>query len=228
MKNRVLIADDDESILWVLKQMLGDKKIEIAEARDGKSALEMLKGEDFSLAVMDIRMPEKDGLDVLKEVKEAGSQTPVIIMTAQGTMNNAIEAMKLGAFDYITKPFDISEMEIIVDRALDYRKLKEEVSSLKGRLKKLAGEITFIGKSRPVQDVFKIIGKIAQKDVAVIIQGESGTGKELLAKLIHTNSTRSERPFIAVNSAAIPKELMESELFGYEKGAFTGEIEARQ
>src|SRR3989344_3922835 len=126
MKNRVLIADDDESILWVLKQMLGDKKIEIAEARDGKSALEMLKGEDFSLAVMDIRMPEKDGLDVLKEVKEAGSQTPVIIMTAQGTMNNAIEAMKLGAFDYITKPFDISEMEIIVDRALDYRKLKEE------------------------------------------------------------------------------------------------------
>src|SRR3990170_727864 len=118
MKNRVLIADDDESILWVLKQMLGDKKIEIAEARDGKSALEMLKGEDFSLAVMDIRMPEKDGLDVLKEVKEAGSQTPVIIMTAQGTMNNAIEAMKLGAFDYITKPFDISEMEIIVDRAL--------------------------------------------------------------------------------------------------------------
>jgi len=229
MRNKVLIADDDESILWVLKQMLGDKKIETAEARDGKIALEMLKGGDFSLAVMDIRMPEKDGLDVLKEVKEAGSQTPVIIMTAQGTMNNAIEAMKLGAFDYITKPFDISEMEIIVDRALDYRKLKEEVSSLKGRLKeKLAGEITFIGKSRPVQDVFKIIGKIAQKDVAVIIQGESGTGKELLAKLIHTNSTRGERPFIAVNSAAIPKELMESELFGYEKGAFTGAVEARQ
>ena len=124
MRNKVLIADDDESILWVLKQMLGDKKIETAEARDGKIALEMLKGGDFSLAVMDIRMPEKDGLDVLKEVKEAGSQTPVIIMTAQGTMNNAIEAMKLGAFDYITKPFDISEMEIIVDRALDYRKLK--------------------------------------------------------------------------------------------------------
>src|SRR3972149_9112517 len=144
-------------------------------------------------------------------------------------MNNAIEAMKLGAFDYITKPYEKREMEIIIERAMDYKKLKEEVPSLKGRLKeKLAGEITFIGKSRPAQDVFKIIGKIAQKDVAVIIQGESGTGKELLAKLIHTNSMRSERPFIAVNSAAIPKELMESELFGYEKGAFTGAVESRQ
>src|SRR3972149_11549793 len=135
MRNKVLIADDDESILWVLKQMLGDKKIETAEARDGKIALEMLKGEDFSLAVMDIRMPEKDGLDVLKEIKEAGSKTPIIIMTAQGTMKNAIEAMKRGAFDYITKPFDISEIELMVDKAIEHKALKEEVSSLKDRLK---------------------------------------------------------------------------------------------
>src|SRR3989304_3769537 len=158
MRNKVLIADDDESILWVLKQMLGDKKIEIAEARDGKSALEMLKGEDFSLAVMDIRMPEKDGLDVLKEVKEAGSQTPVIIMTAQGTMNNAIEAMKLGAFDYITKPFDISEMEIIVDRALDYKKLKVHLALQKSRRPEIFSvQTTFKGTTWPAQDVYKII-----------------------------------------------------------------------
>ena len=229
MKKRVLIVDDDESILWVLQRMFKDKKIETAEARDGKAALDMLKSQDFSIAIMDIRMPEKDGLDVLKEIKEAGCQIPIIIMTAQGTMKNALEAMKHGAFDYITKPFDIGELEIIVDRALEHRKLKQEVSNLKDRLKeRVAKEITFVGKSKAVQEVFKTIGKVAAKDVSVIIQGESGTGKELVAKLIHTNSTRNDGPFIAVNSAAIPKELMESELFGYEKGAFTGAVETRQ
>ena len=228
MKKKVLIVDDDESILWILQRMFKDKKIETVEARDGKSALEMLKGQDLSIAIMDIRMPEKDGLDVLREIKETGCQTPIIIMTAQGTMKNAVEAMKHGAFDYITKPFDIGELEILVDRALEHRKLKEEVANLKDRLKeRVAKEITFIGKSKAVQDVFKTVGRIAPKDVPVIIQGESGTGKELIAKLIHTNSPRNEGPFIAVNSAAIPRELMESELFGYEKGAFTGAIETR-
>ena len=228
MKKKVLIVDDDESILWILQRMFKDKKIETVEARDGKSALEMLKDQDLSIAIMDIRMPEKDGLDVLREIKETGCQTPIIIMTAQGTMKNAVEAMKHGAFDYITKPFDIGELEILVDRALEHRKLKQEVANLKDRLKeRVAKEITFIGKSKAVQDVFKTVGRIAPKDVPVIIQGESGTGKELVAKLIHTNSPRNEGPFIAVNSAAIPRELMESELFGYEKGAFTGAIETR-
>ena len=228
MKKKVLIVDDDESILWILQRMFKDKKIETVEARDGKSALEMLKDQDLSIAIMDIRMPEKDGLDVLREIKESGCQTPIIIMTAQGTMKNAVEAMKHGAFDYITKPFDIGELEILVDRALEHRKLKQEVANLKDRLKeRVAKEITFIGKSKAVQDVFKTVGRIAPKDVPVIIQGESGTGKELVAKLIHTNSPRNEGPFIDVNSAAIPRELMESELFGYEKGAFTGAIETR-
>ena len=228
MKKKVLIVDDDESILWILQRMFKDKKIETVEARDGKSALDMLKGQDLSIAIMDIRMPEKDGLDVLREIKETGCQTPIIIMTAQGTMKNAVEAMKHGAFDYISKPFDIGELEILVDRALEHRKLKQEVANLKDRLKeRVAKEITFIGKSKAVQDVFKTVGRIAPKDVPVIIQGESGTGKELVAKLIHTNSPRNEGPFIAVNSAAIPRELMESELFGYEKGAFTGAIETR-
>ncbi|MBI3398921.1 MAG: nitrogen regulation protein NR(I) [Deltaproteobacteria bacterium] len=229
MKNRVLIVDDDEAILWVLRRMFEGKKVEVSEARDGKTAFEMLKGQDFSIAIMDIRMPEKDGLYVLKEIREAGCQIPIIIMTAQGTMKNAIEAMKRGAFDYITKPFDIGELEIIVDRALEHKKLKEEVSNLKDRLKeRVAKEITFVGKAKAVQDVFKTMGRIAPKDVPVIIQGESGTGKELVAKLIHTNSPRNEGPFIAVNSAAIPKELMESELFGFEKGAFTGAGEAKE
>ncbi len=228
MKKRVLIVDDDEGILWVIQRMLKDKDIESTEARDGKTALEMLKADDFSAAIMDIRMPEKDGLDVLKEIRGEGSKIPIIIMTAQGTMKNAIEAMKRGAFDYITKPFDIGELELIVDRAIEYKKLTEEVSLLKDRLKEsMAKEITFIGKGKAAQEVFKLIGRIAPKDVTVLIQGESGTGKELLAKLIHINSARAEGPFVAVNSAAIPKELMESELFGYEKGAFTGAAETR-
>ena len=229
MKNKVLIVDDDEAILWVLRRMFEDKKIAISEARNGKTALDMLKTQEFSIAIMDIRMPEKDGLDVLQEVREIGLQIPIIIMTAQGTMKNAIEAMKRGAFDYITKPFDIGEIELIVDKAIEHKNLKEEVSTLKDRLKeKWAKEITFVGKDKAVQEVFKTIGKVAPKDVTVLILGESGTGKELLAKLIHINSRRNEGPFIAVNSAAIPKELMESELFGYEKGAFTGATEARQ
>ncbi|MBI5327242.1 MAG: nitrogen regulation protein NR(I) [Deltaproteobacteria bacterium] len=228
MEKKVLIADDDESILWILQRMFKDKKIETVEARDGKSALEMLKHEDISIAIMDIRMPEKDGLDVLREIKEAGCHIPIIIMTAQGTMKNAVEAMKRGAFDYITKPFDIGELEILIDKALEHKKLRQEVADLKDRLKeRVAKEITFIGKSRAVQNVFKTIGMVAQKDVSVIIQGESGTGKEIVAKLIHINSARNQGPFIAVNSAAIPKELMESELFGYEKGAFTGAVETR-
>src|SRR3972149_12260473 len=228
MKNKVLIVDDDEAILWVLRRMFEDKKIAISEARNGKTALDMLKTQEFSIAIMDIRMPEKDGLDVLQEVREIGLQIPIIIMTAQGTMKNAIEAMKRGAFDYITKPFDIGEIELIVDKAIEHKNLKEEVSSLKDRLKeRWAKEITFVGKDKTIQNIFKTNGKISPQDVTVIIQGESGTGKELLAKLIHINSPRNEGPFVAVNSAAIPKELMESELFGFEKGAFTGAVETR-
>lgn len=229
MKEKILIADDDESIIWVIHRLLKDKKIEAVEAKDGKTALEMLKGQTLSAAIMDIRMPDKDGLEVLREIREFGCQIPIIIMTAQGTMKNAIEAMKHGAFDYITKPFDIGELEIIVDRALEHKNLSKEVINLTDRLKeRWAKEINFIGKSKVMQEVFKTVGRIAPKDVTVLIQGESGTGKELIAKLLHINSTRNKAPFIAVNTAAIPRELMESELFGFEKGAFTGAVETRQ
>ncbi|MEE9591638.1 MAG: sigma-54 dependent transcriptional regulator, partial [Thermodesulfobacteriota bacterium] len=229
MKDKVLIVDDDKSILWVLKRLFKDRKIEVSEATDGNTALEMLKGQDFSLALIDIKMPEKDGLDVLKEIKKEGSSTPVIIMTAQSTMKNTIEAMKRGAYDYITKPFDLNEVDIIIDKALEFKNLKKEASLLKDRLKeRWANEINFIGKSKVIHGVFKTVGKIASKDVTILIRGESGTGKELLAKLIHMNSLRNNGPFVAVNTAAIPKELMESELFGFVKGSFTGATETRQ
>ncbi len=226
---KALIADDDESILWVLEKFFAEKGVAVVKARDGSEAARLLKGPGLSLAVIDINMPGKDGLQALKEAKEAGCETAIIIMTAESTMKNTLEAMKRGAFDYITKPFDLSELDVIVGRALENLKLKEKVSTLTERLKeRLAAETAFIGKSKAVQDVFKSAGKVAGKDVTVLILGESGTGKELLARLIHSNSTRGLGPFIAVNSAAVPRDLMESELFGFEKGAFTGATEGKK
>ncbi|MBI2412998.1 MAG: sigma-54-dependent Fis family transcriptional regulator [Deltaproteobacteria bacterium] len=226
---KALIADDDDSILWVLDKFFAEKGIKALKAEDGKAAAALLKKEAPSLALIDINMPGGGGLDILRKAREENEEASIIIMTAESTTKNALEAMRLGAFDYITKPFDLGELEIIVERAIENIKLKEKVSTLTEMLKdKLSSETVFIGKSKAVQAVFKTVGKVAEKDVTVLILGESGTGKELLARLIHTNSLRAERPFVAINSAAIPKDLMESELFGFEKGAFTGAMEAKK
>jgi len=225
---KVLIADDDESILWVLGRLLREKGLEAVSASDGTKAAEALSG-GVQLALLDINMPGKDGLTLLTEAKEAGSQAAIIMMTAESTMKNTLEAMRLGAFDYITKPFDLNELEVTIDKALENIKLKERVTALSERLKeRLTGETVFIGKSKAVEEVFKKAGKVAAKDVTVLILGESGTGKELLARILHANSPRSDGPFVAVNTAAVPKDLMESELFGFEKGAFTGAVEAKK
>lgn len=229
MMLKILIADDDQSILWVLEKLLTEKGLDVVKAKDGKEAAEALSKNAVSIAVLDINMPGKDGLRLLTEAREAGSAVSFIIMTAESSMKNTLEAMKLGAFDYVTKPFDLGEMEIVVERAIENLKLKEKVSALKERLRESLGQETaFIGKSKAVEEVFKKAGKVAAKDVTVLILGESGTGKELLARLIHMNSSRAEGPFVAVNSAAVPRDLMESELFGFEKGAFTGAIEAKK
>lgn len=226
---RVLIADDDESILWVLERFFAEKKIETVKTDNGTKASKLLREERFSLAVVDINMPEKDGLEVLRDAKKAGSETSFIIMTADSTMGSTLEAMKLGAFDYVTKPFDLTELEITVERAIKDMALRQKLTTLSERLREtLTNETVFVGRSKAIQSVFKNVGKIAPKDVTVLILGESGTGKELLAKLLHANSTRSEGPFIAVNSAAVPRDLMEAELFGFEKGAFTGAIEDKK
>lgn len=226
---KVLIADDDQGVVWVLERFFSDRGMDVLRASDGVEALGLLNGPDVRLALIDINMPGKDGLIVLKEAVENGSRATFIIMTAEATMRNTLAAMKYGAFDYITKPFDLDELDVVVEKALENVRLKDKVESLSERLKEhLAGEAAFIGKSKAVQNVFKTVGKVAAKDVTVLILGESGTGKELLARLIHAESQRSAGPFVAVNSAAIPKGLMESELFGYEKGAFTGATEAKK
>ncbi|MEK6790542.1 MAG: sigma-54 dependent transcriptional regulator [Deltaproteobacteria bacterium] len=228
-KNKALIADDDESIVWVLEKLLTEKGIAVIKTVDGDAACAELKRGEAQVAFLDINMPGRDGLSVLKEVGKTSGNTAIIIMTAESTMKNALEAMKLGAFDYITKPFDIAEVEIAIDRALENAALKRAVGTLTKRLKEtLTGDAEFIGKGRAVQSVYKTIGKVSTTDVSVLILGESGTGKELVAKLIHANGSRSPGPFIAVNSAAVPKDLMESELFGFEKGAFTGAIEEKK
>ncbi|CAG0957090.1 partial Regulatory protein AtoC, partial [Anaerolineae bacterium] len=225
---RVLIADDDESILWVLEKLLTEKGLEVEVAKDGGEAARVISA-GVQLAILDINMPGKDGLKLLTEAREGGCQASFIIMTAESTMKNTLEAMRLGAFDYITKPFDLGELEVIIDKALENVKLKTRLTALTERLKEhLSGETVFVGKSKAVEEVFQKAGKVAARDVTVLILGESGTGKELLARILHANSSRADGPFIAVNSAAVPKDLMESELFGHEKGAFTGAVEAKK
>jgi len=231
MKEKILIADDDESILWVLKKFFKEKGFEVLTAKDGAGAEKILKNSLPLISLIDINMPGKGGLKVLEDAKKEAldAKTPIIIMTAEGTMKNAIEAMKKGAFDYITKPLDLDELEVIVEKARENLALKGELKDLKQRLmERERGGIVFVGKSKAVEKIFKTVGRAAPQDVTVLIQGESGTGKELVARLLHTNSPRGEKAFVAVNSAAVPKELMESELFGHEKGSFTGALEMRK
>ncbi|MBE9528069.1 MAG: sigma-54-dependent Fis family transcriptional regulator [Proteobacteria bacterium] len=226
-KETVLIADDDESIRWVLERFFTDLGYEVVQTGNGREASSALEAGEAALAILDINMPGRDGLQVLKSLPGAVT-TPVIIMTAESSMTNTIEAMKLGAFDYVSKPFDLSELEIIVARAKEKRELQTRLTDLNKKLREREeGENSFIGKSKAMEQVFKAVGRAAPTNVAVLLTGESGTGKELLSRTIHSHSSRSEGPFIAVNSAAVPKELLESELFGHEKGAFTGATELK-
>jgi two-component system nitrogen regulation response regulator GlnG len=173
-------------------------------------------------------MPGMTGLEILKTIKKEKPSLYVIIMTAQDTMKNAIEAMKMGAYDYIAKPFELEEMEMIVEKAMEARRLSEEVKYLReGMGRPIDQEAKIVGSSKAVREIYKTIGKVASSDVSVLVTGESGTGKELVARAIHQNSARANGPFLAVNCAAIPKDLLESELFGYRKGAFTGADENR-
>jgi len=225
--HRILVIDDEESIRELLKDFLESKGMEVITSSDGESGLNHLKEEKFDLFLLDLMMPGMSGLDVLKETASEKIDTPSIVITAHATVQTAVEAMKLGAFDYITKPFNLEEFFLSVKRALDVSKLQEENTRLKQELKKKFGYSKIIGNSIPIQNVIKFIEKIADTDSTVLITGESGTGKELVAKTIHYNSSRSKKPLIPLNCAAIPKDILESELFGHEKGAFTGAVNTR-
>jgi len=222
MPPKILIADDDESMRWVLTKAFAPPKYQAEAVADADSALRMLKGSHYDALLMDIRMPGMSGLEALSQAKLIQADLAVIIITAFGTMMTAIEAMKWGAYDYVTKPFDVEELEMIVGKALRAQALARENKELRENLRDKYDIDNLVGGSEKMQEVYKAIGRVADRDVTVLIQGESGTGKEMVARAIHYNSRRASGPFVAVNCVAIPENLLESEMFGHVKGAFTG------
>jgi len=226
---RILVADDEASIRFVLREALESEGYAIREASDGSSALEALESESFDLAFLDIRMPGLTGLEILERLQTLPVNTSIVIMTAQSTFESAVEAMKHGALDYLAKPFSLAEVQALAGKALRSRSLELEVRALRREVgRSLApGGQRMVGRSAALLEAFKTVGKVAGRDVPVLVTGESGTGKELIARAIHAASQRNDGPFVPVNAAAIPRELLESELFGHEKGSFTGATETR-
>ncbi|HYD49350.1 MAG TPA: nitrogen regulation protein NR(I) [Terriglobales bacterium] len=228
LTGRILIADDEESIRWVLGSALADAGHSVVQVDGGTVALERLIQEAFDVALVDIRMPDLDGLTMLTRLREAERDIPVIVITAQNTMANAIEAMKRGAYDYVTKPFDLEEIQLLVTRALEMRRQTVQLARIeKETRRRFELGVEIVGKTPAMQDIFKTIGRVAHTDATVLIEGESGTGKELIGRALHFHSPRWSGPFVALNCSAVPRELLESELFGHEKGAFTGATEQR-
>ena len=222
----ILIVDDDKAIRYSLKRML-EEKYSILTAQNGEEALNCVKESSPDLIIMDIKMPGRSGIDVLKEIKSIDPKSLVIMMTAYGTTETAIEAMKFGAFDYILKPFPILQMKELVEKAISLRKLMKEEVAYPTTAGQEGVEERIVGSSPKMQEIYKMIGQVAPSDITVLLRGESGTGKELIARAIYHHSLRSDHPFLPVNCAAIPDTLLESELFGHEKGAFTGAISRR-
>jgi two-component system nitrogen regulation response regulator GlnG len=227
MGKKVLVVDDEASIRLVLGKYLEKAGYRVECAENGTQAIERSSDGDLSLIILDLNLPDISGIEVFKTIRESGVDTPVIIITAQNTMKNAIDVMKLGAYDYISKPFDLDEVNITARRAIESFDNSKRLELLRESRKegtRQEGEQQIVGKSPAMLSIFKTIGRIAEKEFPVLITGESGTGKELVARAIHNSSSRRNERLVAVNIAAIPKDLLESELFGYEKGAFTGAV----
>jgi two-component system nitrogen regulation response regulator GlnG len=226
-EGRILIADDEDGLRWVLEKGFRGAGYQVTAVKDGTAALREAEAQPFDLILLDIRMPGMDGLTLLGHVRAKRPDAQVVIMTAHGTVETAIQAMQKGAYDYLAKPFDLDEALLLAERALMARRLAQEVTSLKTGLREVWEFGALVGRHPTMQEVYKTIGRVAASDVSVLLRGESGTGKEVVARALHHYSRRAGRPFVGISAAAIPATLLESELFGHEKGAFTDAKERR-
>jgi two-component system NtrC family response regulator len=224
----ILIVDDEKNYTLILSAVLSDEGFETLTANTAAEALERLRENEVDLVLTDMKMPGMDGMDLLEKVKEKDPDLPVIMMTAHGTVDKAVEAMRKGAYTYLQKPFDNKRLVIYASKAIELFRVVKENRQLRSVEALRYGFGNIIGKSRPMQEVFELIRKVAPTHATVLIEGESGTGKELVAKSIHFNSPRRDRPFVAVNCSALAENLLESELFGHEKGAYTGAVSSRK
>lgn len=218
---KILIADDEKNMRWILGKNLKSDGFNVIEASNGEEAFELFIDQEPDMVILDYRMPGIDGMEVLRRIKTINDKVPVIMVTAHGSTDAAVEAMKLGAIDYISKPFDIEELKLAIRKALNIEELNNTIEYLKKQVIE-AYDKKIIGSSKRMQDIFEMIDKVADTNATVLITGETGTGKELIAHALHNKSARRDKPYITVNCGAIPETLLESELFGYEKGAFTG------
>lgn len=227
MKGRVLVADDEKNMRWVLAQALEAEDFEVVQAADGREALAAAADTEPDLMILDHRMPKPDGMEVLRRLRAGGNKVPIIMLTAHGDVEQAVEAMKAGATEYLTKPFDLEELKLAIEKALRMRGLAAEVERLREELDREYDVEGIVAAEPKMRGVIESIRKVAPTSATVLIYGESGTGKELVARAIHRLSERADRPFVSVSAGALPETLLESELFGYEKGAFTGAMTAK-
>jgi len=227
VKPVILIVDDEEDMRWLLSNILRAEGFAVEQAADGQKTLEYLRGKLPDLILLDLKMPGMDGLEVLRYIKEQNLPTPVIMLTAHGDIPSSVKAMKLGAYDFLTKPFDNNQLVFTIRRALEHYLLQKEVSTLREQIRDRNSLFFLMGTSRKIQQLSYQVDQVAKTNFTVIIEGETGTGKELMAHFIHSRSLRREGPFVPVDCSAIPDTLIESELFGYERGAFTGAVQSK-
>src|SRR3990170_6759308 len=226
-KPKIILTDDEDTFRNIMAKELGRMGYCVTSCASGAETINNIQERDFDVVILDINMPAMSGFEALKKVKELEPTTEVIILTGQGTIENAVQAIKLGAYDYLTKPCKLTELCVLLQKALEKRQLNRENVHLRRLVKDVCGTPVMIGNGTAMNAVYKMIDKVATSDSIVLIQGESGTGKELIAQMIHQRSIRANKPFVGINCATLQEALLESELFGHVKGAFTGAVESR-